>query len=101
MSEKIYTMDEIRAISAPIAKSYGISAMYLFGSYARNEADSFSDLDFRIDKGRLSGIWKLAELLTALEKAFDKRIDLVTCADSGLVKNIGVDEVRIYAEAEG
>ena len=35
MSDKIYSLDEIRAISAPIAESYDIDALYLFGSYAR------------------------------------------------------------------
>lgn len=50
MSDKIYTIDEIKAIAVPIAKRYGISALYLFGSYARGEATSSSDLDFRIEK---------------------------------------------------
>ena len=51
MSDKIYTIDEIKAIAAPIARSYGVAAMYLFGSYARGEATEKSDLDFRIEKG--------------------------------------------------
>lgn len=34
MSDKIYTLDEIKAIAYPIAKRYGIAALYLFGSYA-------------------------------------------------------------------
>ena len=51
MSDKIYTLDEIKAIAAPIARQYGVAAMYLFGSYARGEATPKSDLDFRIEQG--------------------------------------------------
>ena len=32
MSNKIYTLDEIKSIAAPIARQYGVAAMYLFGS---------------------------------------------------------------------
>ena len=32
MCDKIYTLDEIKSIAAPIAKQYGVDAMYLFGS---------------------------------------------------------------------
>ena len=32
MSDKIYTLDEIKSIAAPIARQYGVAAMYLFGS---------------------------------------------------------------------
>ena len=45
MSDKVYTLDEIRAIAAPIAKQYGVAAMYLFGSYARGEQNAESDID--------------------------------------------------------
>ena len=40
MCDKIYTIDEIRAIASPIAKSHGVAAPYLFGSYARGDATS-------------------------------------------------------------
>ena len=35
MYEKVYSLDEIKSIAAPIAEQYGVAAMYLFGSYAR------------------------------------------------------------------
>ena len=34
MSEKVYTIEEIRALVAPIAQAYGVERIYLFGSYA-------------------------------------------------------------------
>ena len=32
MSDKIYTLDEIRSIANPIARRYNIAVLYLFGS---------------------------------------------------------------------
>ena len=37
MSNRIYTIDEIKAIVEPIAKSYGVKRVFLFGSYARGK----------------------------------------------------------------
>ena len=52
MSDKLYTLEEIREKVKPIAAAYGVERVYLFGSYARGEATAESDLDFRIDAGR-------------------------------------------------
>ena len=60
MCGKIYTLDEIKAIASPIAESHGVAALYLFGSYARGEATSDSDLDFRIEKGASAPFSSLA-----------------------------------------
>ena len=38
MSDKIYSIPEIRAIAAPMAERRSVSALYLFGSYARSDA---------------------------------------------------------------
>ena len=59
MCNKVYTLDEIRSIAAPIAKDYGVDALYLFGSYARGDATPESDMDFRIDKGSVCSVFKL------------------------------------------
>ena len=32
MSDKVYTLDEIKSIADPIARRYNIAALYLFGS---------------------------------------------------------------------
>ena len=49
MSEKIYTLDELKSIIAPIALRYSVDRVYLFGSYARGDADAGSDVDLCID----------------------------------------------------
>ncbi len=53
--DKLYTLEEIREKVKPIAAAYGVERVYLFGSYARGEATAESDLDFRIDKGKVKG----------------------------------------------
>lgn len=45
----ICTLDEIRRIIVPIAQKYNLSAVYLFGSYARGTAREDSDLDLLVD----------------------------------------------------
>ena len=100
MSDKIYTLDEIKSIAAPIARQYGVAAMYLFGSYARGEATPKSDLDFRIDKGQLRSLFQLAGMQLALENGFQKDLDLLTTQmlTPQFLNDIRPEEVLIYAQ---
>ena len=41
----IYTVDEISRRISPVAEKYHLKAVYLFGSYARGEANESSDID--------------------------------------------------------
>ncbi|MCL2774816.1 MAG: nucleotidyltransferase domain-containing protein [Oscillospiraceae bacterium] len=84
MSDRIYSIEEIKHIVAPIAIKYDVDRVFLFGSYARGEANSTSDLDFVIDKGRLRGL-KFASMLGDLQENFDKSVDLLT--SSSLAEN--------------
>lgn len=101
MSGKIYTIDEIKAIAAPIARRYGISALYLFGSYARGEATSSSDLDFRIEKGNQRSAYALASLYGDLEDSFDKELDELTTPmlSERFLNRIRREEVLIDAQS--
>ena len=80
LCDKVYTIDEIRAIATPIAKSHGVAALYLFGSYARGTAREDSDLDLLVDTtgARIAGFFELAALHLDLEEALQKRVDLIT-----------------------
>lgn len=99
MSEKIYTLDEIKAIAHPIAARYGIAALYLFGSYARGEATPHSDLDFRVDRGDLVDLLELGGLFSDLEDSFDKNLDVLTTQmlSPAFLNSIRREEVLIYA----
>ena len=80
MSDKIYTLDEIKAIAAPIARQYGVAAMYLFGSYARGTATESSDIDLLIDTSgtNIKSLLSLSAVYCDLEDALQKSIDLIT-----------------------
>lgn len=99
MTDKIYTIEEIRERIKPIAKQYGVERIYLFGSYARGEATELSDVDFRIDKGQIRGLFALGGLYNSLSDALSKSIDLVTTEslDPAFINNIASEEVLLYA----
>ena len=100
MSEKVYTIEEIRALVAPIAQAYGVERIYLFGSYARGEATPESDLDFRIDRGRARSLFKLGGLYNAFTDALHKPVDLLTTdsLDMNFRNEISPEEVMIYEQ---
>ena len=100
MCDKIYTLDEIKSIAAPIAKQYGVNAMYLFGSYARGEATATSDLDFRIERGRIRSLFELSAMYQALVDGFQKDLDLLTSQniEPDFLAAIQPEEVLVYAQ---
>ena len=49
MSEKIYSIEEIKTILKNILNNMPVYKVTLFGSYAKNSANKNSDLDFVID----------------------------------------------------
>lgn len=75
--ECVYTLDEIAERIAPVAKKYNIPKVYIFGSYARGEANPDSDVDLMIEVGNLRGL----EVIGALEEfknVLKKPVDLIT-----------------------
>jgi predicted nucleotidyltransferase len=97
-TRRIYTLSEIRDIVTPIARSHGVDRVYLFGSYARNEAIWKSDIDFRIDSGKIRTLFDLGGLHADLEECLRKPIDIVV-SDSvsrELRDEIKEEEVVIY-----
>lgn len=73
----MYSIAEIKEKITPVAESYGVERVFLFGSYARGEATEKSDLDFRIDKGKLIGIQYFG-FLNDIETVLNTPIDMVT-----------------------
>lgn len=92
---------EIKATVNKHAKEYGAERVYLFGSYARGDADDNSDIDLRIDRGRIRGGIALAGLLLDLESDLGVNVDLVTTGslDSDFLEEIKGEEQLLY-EAE-
>lgn len=76
MTDNVLTFENIMDIVKPIAKKYKIKEIYLFGSYAREEATANSDLDFLVfggDDFKLTMIFAFAE---ELRKSFQKNVDV-------------------------
>lgn len=98
--ERMYTIDEIKKVAGEIAERHGVERMFLFGSYARGDAGPGSDLDFRIDKGRIRGLFALGGLYADLEEAFEVPIDLLTTEslDEAFQREIASEEVQIYGK---
>ena len=78
MCESVYTIDEIKnkARSLFADKKY-IDKVYLFGSYAKNKANSESDLDFVVLINSPVGM-KLYSLYDEINNAFGKNSDILT-----------------------
>ena len=96
----IYTIDDIRNKTVPIAKEFGISRMSLFGSYARGEATDDSDVDLYIDRGKLSNLLQYFAFVDELENALHCHVDVVTTGieDKQFLSVIMQEGVLLYEE---
>ena len=99
MAEAFYTVDDIKKSIAPIAEKYQVEKVYLFGSYARGDYNAESDIDLRIEKGQLKGMFALCGFYTEAEEALKKKVDVLTTAGlaEDFLQRIKKDEVLIYA----
>ncbi len=74
----VYTIDEIKEKVQPIAEKYDLPAIYLFGSYARNEADEDSDIDLAIELGNSDLLWGGMAPMLEIEEVFEIPVDCLT-----------------------
>ena len=98
MPDKKYTIEEIKTILEPIARKYGVKRVYLFGSYARGDVNENSDVDLRIDKGSLKGMFALCGLYTEIEEALRTKVDILTTGslEDDFLRKIQKEEVLLY-----
>jgi len=91
-------MNKIRQSVTDIAENYGIERVYLFGSYARGVAHADSDIDLRIDKGHLRGLFQLAGFQQDVQDQLGVRVDILTTQsiDDVFLQNIRDEEVMLY-----
>ncbi len=75
MSEKIYTIDEIKMILNKVLQNQPVYQVILFGSYAKNEATKKSDIDLLIDTKQALKGFSLIKLICQIQEALDKPID--------------------------
>lgn len=98
------TISDIKERISPILQKYDVKEAFIFGSYARNEANENSDIDIRIEKGnsrKLDSLIAEGGFYVELKEALGNEIDLVTSLPTGplskyFIDNLKKDEVRIY-----
>ena len=100
MSEKIYTIEELKEIIQEILKNFSVKKAILFGSYDKNTPTSKSDIDLVIDSdGTLLNIYFYG-LLEELVQKLQKNIDLFEISEiqkgSQIYKDIQSEGVVIY-----
>ena len=72
----------LKLIAGAIAKTYGLAQVYLYGSFARGEADDDSDIDllYVSREASQSGMGDLAQLKNELERSFGREVSLTSLA---------------------
>lgn len=72
-------IDTLRA-HRHVAERFGVAALSLFGSVARDDARADSDIDLLVEflPGRPRGLFEFVELKNALEGILSRPVDLIT-----------------------
>lgn len=98
-------LNEIKEKIVPVAEKYGLEAVYLFGSQARDEATENSDYDFYIKRGSLRGMFQLSGLFLDFRNALSKDVDIVVDPegfkklDDYIAEAIQKDGILVYAKS--
>ncbi len=71
-------LNDIREKIAPILRDNGVSQAKIFGSFARGEDKSESDIDLVISLGRPMGMFAYMRLVNQLEGILGRKVDLLT-----------------------
>ena len=74
----VLTIKEIKQRIKPVIEKHGIKDVYLFGSYARGEANRDSDVDIYCSSGDVDSLIKEIDLIHEFEEVLRKKVDVVT-----------------------
>ena len=100
MSEKIYTIEEIKKILEEFLKDKPVYQVILFGSYAKQRATKESDVDLIIDTNSELKGFALLKLICQIEEKLKKNIDgfekYEIIEDSSIDKEIKETGVVVY-----
>ena len=94
----VLSIKEIKDRVKPVLNKYGINNIYLFGSYARGEAKSTSDVDIYCDKGNIKTFIDQGNLEDELKQALNKEVDIVfdsSYMDDFFKKQIMEDMIKL------
>ena len=100
MSDKIYTIEDIKNVLHPVFTKHCVKKAVLFGSYVKGNANNKSDVDLFLDSG-LRGL-KFVGLVEDVRMALDKEVDVFDKSHiiphSRISTEISNDGVVIYEE---
>lgn len=68
---------EIKKLTEPIFKEYGVEKAYIFGSYARGDYNENSDIDIIISSKNIRSLLMIGAILEALKLVLQKEVDLI------------------------
>ena len=101
------TTEHIQKIVAEYFKDKPVKKVYLFGSYARGEADEDSDVNLLIEINDNAGVvtyFTLGGYLADMEDAFQKKVDIVLTEtlrkDRVITRFIEEQKRLLYAKAD-
>lgn len=100
MSDKIYTIDELKKLVVVPLVNFGVSRVGLFGSYAKGKANKRSDIDLLVLLPDSFDPLKYMELERNLSEKTGKHIDILEyrCVADYMADYIFESEVRLYDE---
>ena len=94
----ILSLEGIREVCASVFRNFDVDYCYLFGSYAKGNADGQSDVDLLISTG-VTGM-RFFELTETLREALKKKVDLLNREQLNnnpeLINEILKDGIKIY-----
>ena len=94
----VLSLKRIRAVLREVLPKHNINEAYLFGSYARGEANSNSDIDIYCEPGDIKTLIDQGRLEEELEEALGKKVDIVffgTVLEMHFQKQLDEDKIRL------
>ena len=95
----VLTIKQIKDMIRPVMLNHNIKDVYLFGSYARGEANKNSDVDIYCDSGDLKTLYDELDLIAELEAVLNKEVDVVTIGskmDDVFKKQLEEDIIKLW-----
>ena len=92
------TIKQIKERILPILAKHNIHEVYLFGSYARGEANNKSDVDIYCEAGDINTFIEQGYLEDELEDALGKEVDLIfigSTLDEYFKEQLEGDKIRL------
>ena len=97
-NKEIYTLERIKELIEPVMDKHQITEVYIFGSYARGEARSDSDVDIYCSSGDIETLIEESAFINELSEVLKKKVDLVTIGSkmhAFFKEQLDKDKIRI------